>query len=368
MKFLLLPGDGIGVEVMFSLRRVLDWWAPRLPCSVDIEECLIGGASLDAHAVPITVDVLAKASDADVVFLGAVGGERWNDVPFHLRPEAALLKLRKVLEVFANIRPAICFPPLIDASSLKKEIIEGLNLVIVRELTGGIYFGEPRGIFPLSDGSGRRGINTHVYTTAEIRRVAEVAFLLAKQRSGKVTSVEKSNVMDAGRLWKEEVIALHKESFMDVELQHMLADNCAMQLVKRPKQFDVIVTDNFFGDLLSDEAAMLTGSLGMLPSASVGKNTTSMGVKGLYEPVHGSAPDIEGKGCANPCAAILSLSMALSLSLGLQDEGEQMKEAVIATIALGKRTPDIALDGVPPISTNDMTTSIIERLEYIRGQ
>ncbi|MDB5715596.1 MAG: leuB, partial [Sphingomonadales bacterium] len=313
-KLLLLPGDGIGPEVCAEVRRV----AAALTPDIDVTEAIYGGASYDAHGTPLTDDVLAAALAADAVLLGAVGGPQWTGVPRALRPEMGLLKLRKEMEVFANLRPALCFDALADASSLKREIVAGLDIMIVRELTGGVYFGEPRGIETLPDGQ-RRGFDTQTYTTSEIERVARVAFELARGRNNRVTSCEKSNVMESGVLWREVVTALHAAEYADVELEHMLADNAAMQLVRRPTQFDVLVTDNLFGDILSDAASQATGSLGMLPSAALGVK----GKPGLYEPIHGSAPDIAGKGVANPLAAILSFEMALRWSFGRGDVADR---------------------------------------------
>ena len=315
-KFLLLPGDGIGPEVIGEVKKIINWFNKNKSLDFETEEEMVGGASYEKHGTPITDEVFYKALESEAVILGAVGGPKWDDLEFSKKPERALLKLRKELKLFANLRPAICFKQLVDASSLKPELVSDLDIMFVRELTGGIYFGEPRGIKPIDNGE-RKGINTHVYTSSEIERVARVAFDLARKRNNKVTSCEKSNVMEAGQLWKEEVKALHEKEYQDVELQHMLADNCAMQLVRNPKQFDVIVTDNLFGDMLSDEAAMLTGSLGLLPSASLGAKDKNGNMRSLYEPVHGSAPDIAGKGIANPIATILSFAMALKYSLDL---------------------------------------------------
>jgi len=294
--------------------------------------------------------------------LGAVGGPKWDNLEFEKKPERALLKLRKELKLFANLRPAICFKQLVDASSLKPEIVSGLDIMIVRELTGGIYFGEPRGIKPIDNGE-RKGINTHTYTTSEIVRVAKVAFDLAKKRSNKVTSCDKSNVMEAGQLWKEEVQALHDKEYKEVELSHMLADNCAMQLLRDPKQFDVIVTDNLFGDILSDEAAMLTGSLGLLPSASLGAEDKNGKMRSMYEPVHGSAPDIAGRGKANPIASILSFSMALRYSLDLDKEADNLDQAVQKVLDDGLRTKDILSKGKKEVSTSQMGDAIISKLK-----
>ena len=348
-SLLLLPGDGVGPEVTAEVRRV----AERLTNDLVIDERPFGGASYALHGTPMTDDTLDLAKASDAVLKGPVGGEYAADAPRHLRPEAALLTLRAGMEVFANLRPAICFQPLIDASTLKREVIEGVDLMIVRELTGGVYFGQPRGIETLPDG-GRRGVDTQVYTTQEIERVARVAFQLARGRRGKVTSAEKSNVMETGLLWREVVTDLHARDYADVKLEHMLADNCAMQLVREPRQFDVIVTDNLFGDILSDEAAQLTGSLGMLPSASLG----APGKPGLYEPIHGSAPDIAGKGWANPLAAILSFEMALRWSLGRPDLADRLGKAVKAALDGGARTRDIG----GSLSTREMGDAVLSRL------
>lgn len=329
---LLLPGDGIGPEVTAQARRVAEALTPDLK----IAEGPFGGSSFDAHGSPLTDDTLAAAKAAKAVLMGAVGGPQWANAPRDKRPEAGLLALRAGMGVFANLRPALCFQPLADASSLKREVIEGLDLMIVRELTGGIYFGAPRFIEDLP-GGGQRAVDTQVYTTMEIERVARVAFELARGRRTKVTSAEKSNVMDSGLLWRRVVTDLHARDYADVELEHILADNAAMQIVKNPKQFDVLVTDNLFGDILSDISAQLTGSLGMLPSAALGV----AGTPGLYEPIHGSAPDIAGQGVANPLASILSFEMALRWSLGRPAEADRLYAAVGRTLAAGARTRDL---------------------------
>jgi 3-isopropylmalate dehydrogenase len=329
---LLLPGDGIGPEVTAQVRRVVTALAPDLK----VEERLFGGASYDAHGTPLTDEALATAKASRAVLMGAVGGPQWAGVPRDKRPEAGLLALRAGMEVFANLRPALCFQPLADASSLKREVVEGLDFMIVRELTGGIYFGSPRFIEDLP-GGGKRAVDTQVYTTAEIERVARVAFELARGRRNKVTSAEKSNVMDSGLLWRQVVTDLHARDYADVELEHILADNAAMQIVKNPKQFDVMVTDNLFGDILSDISAQLTGSLGMLPSAALGV----AGKPGLYEPIHGSAPDIAGQGLANPLAAILSFEMALRWSLDRTDLADKLYAAVNKALENGARTRDL---------------------------
>ena len=361
-KFLLLPGDGIGPEVIGEVKKIITWFNVNKSLDFDMEEALVGGASYDKHGTPITDEVFYKSLECEAVILGAVGGPKYDNLDFSKRPERALLKLRKELKLFANLRPAICFKQLVEASTLKPEIVSGLDIMIVRELTGGIYFGEPRGIKPIDNGE-RKGINTHTYTSSEIKRVARVAFDLAKKRNNKVTSCEKSNVMEAGQLWKEEVQNLHDKEFKDVELNHMLADNCAMQLLRNPKQFDVIVTDNLFGDMLSDEASMLTGSLGLLPSASLGAKNKDGEMRAMYEPVHGSAPDIAGKGIANPIATILSFAMALRYSLDLDKEGDQLDKAVQNVLDDGLRTKDIMSKNMKEVSTSVMGDAIIAKLK-----
>ena len=361
-KFLLLPGDGIGPEVIGEVKKIIEWFNKNKSLDFEFEEELVGGASYEKHGTPITDEVFYKALESEAVILGAVGGPKWDDLEFSKKPERALLKLRKELKLFANLRPAICFKQLVDASTLKPEIVSGLDIMIVRELTGGIYFGEPRGIKPIDNGE-RKGINTHTYTSSEIRRVARVAFDLAKKRKNKVTSCEKSNVMEAGLLWKEEVQELHEKEFKDVELNHMLADNCAMQLLRNPKQFDVIVTDNLFGDMLSDQASMLTGSLGLLPSASLGAKNKEGRIRAMYEPIHGSAPDIAGQGIANPIATILSFAMALRYSLDLDKEADALEKAVQNVLDEGLRTKDILSKGMKEVSTSEMGDAIISKLQ-----
>ena len=361
-KILLLPGDGIGQEVVAEVKKIIQWFNSKKSLDFDIDEDLIGGAAYDKHKNPITDEVFYKALESEAVILGAVGGPKYDNLEFSKRPERALLKLRKELKLFANLRPAICFKQLVDASSLKPEIVSGLDIMIVRELTGGIYFGEPRGIKLIENGE-RRGINTHSYTTNEIIRVAKVAFELAKKRGKKVTSCDKSNVMEAGVLWREEVQSLKDKEFKDIELNHMLADNCAMQLLRNPKQFDVIVTDNLFGDILSDEASMLTGSLGLLPSASLGTKDKNGNIRSMYEPVHGSAPDIAGKGIANPIASILSFAMALRYSLNLDKEADILEKAVQEVLDEGLRTKDIISKGMKEVSTSQMGDAIISKLK-----
>ena len=361
-KILLLPGDGIGPEVIQEVKKIILWLNSNKSLDFEIDQDLVGGAAYDKHGTPITDEAFYKAQESAAVILGAVGGPKWDNIDFSKKPERALLKLRKELKLFANLRPAICFKQLVDASSLKPEFVSNLDILFVRELTGGIYFGEPRGIKPIDNGE-RKGINTHVYTTSEIERVARVAFDLARKRNNKVTSCEKSNVMEAGQLWKEEVQAIHEKEYSDVELKHMLADNCAMQLVRNPKQFDVIVTDNLFGDMLSDEAAMLTGSLGLLPSASLGAKDKNGNMRSLYEPVHGSAPDIAGQGIANPIATILSFAMALRYSLDLDKEADSLEKAVQDVLDQGLRTKDIISKGMKEVSTSVMGDAIISKLQ-----
>ncbi len=361
-KILLLPGDGIGPEVVREVKKILKWFNKNKSLDFSFEEELIGGASIDVNKIPITDEVFYKSLESDAVILGACGGPKWDNLEFSKKPERALLKLRKELKLFANLRPAICFKQLVDASTLKPEIVSGLDILIVRELTGGIYFGEPRGIEPIENNQ-RKGINTHTYTTNEIHRIAKVAFDLAKKRKNKVTSCEKSNVMEAGVLWREEVQIIKDKDYKSVELIHMLADNCAMQLLRNPKQFDVILADNLFGDMLSDEAAMLTGSLGLLPSASLGAKDKNGKIRSLYEPVHGSAPDIAGKNFANPIATILSLSMALRYSLNLDKEADQLEEAVQKVLDDGLRTKDIISKGKKEVTTTDMGDAIISKLK-----
>jgi len=361
-KILLLPGDGVGPEVVAEVKKIIEWFNEKKSLDFETEECLVGGASYEKHKKPITDEVFYKALESETVILGAVGGPKWDNLEFSKRPERGLLKLRKELKLFANLRPAICFDQLVDASTLKPEIVSGLDIMIVRELTGGIYFGEPRGIKPIENGE-RKGINTHTYTSSEIIRVAKVAFELAQKRNKKVTSCDKSNVMEAGILWREEVQKVKDEEYPDVELSHMLADNCAMQLLRNPKQFDVIVTDNLFGDILSDEAAMLTGSLGLLPSASLGAKDKNGKIRSMYEPVHGSAPDIAGTGKANPIATILSFSMALRYTLDLDKEADNLDQAVQKVLDDGLRTKDILSKGKKEVSTSQMGDAIISKLK-----
>lgn len=360
-KILILPGDGIGPEVMGEVRRVLNHFTAKHGLKMELAEDCVGGAAYEKYGTPLDVSTLAKAKDADAVLLGAVGGPKWANVAYDKRPEQGLLSLRKELGLFANLRPAIVFDALIGASTLKPEVVRGLDIMIVRELTGGVYFGEPRGITDIGNGE-RRGINTQVYTTSEILRIARVAFELARQRRGRVCSCEKANVMESGLLWREEVTKLHAAEYKDVELSHMYADNCAMQLLRAPSQFDVILTDNLFGDILSDEAAMLTGSLGMLPSASTGARASSGKQPAMYEPIHGSAPDIAGKGVANPLASILSASMMFRYSFGWAKEADQLDAAVRTVLNNGIRTADILSEGIAPVSTQAMGSAVIAAL------
>jgi 3-isopropylmalate dehydrogenase len=360
-KVLVLPGDGIGPEIMREVMRVIEFFDRRHIATFDVSEGLVGGSAYDASGTPLTDDTLAEAQASDAVLFGSVGGPKWETLPFELQPERGLLKLRKEMDLFANLRPAMVFEALADASSLKRELVAGLDLMIVRELTGGIYFGEPRGIETLPDGS-RRGINTEVYSEAEIERVVRAGFELARKRQHRLCEVDKANVMESGILWREVARRVHAD-YPDVELSFMYADNCAMQLVRNPKQFDVIVTSNLFGDLLSDCAAMLTGSLGMLPSASLGAADASGRRKALYEPVHGSAPDIAGKGVANPLACILSFAMMLRYSFDLADEADLVEKSVAKALAAGARTADIRQPSTASISTRDMGDTILRELE-----
>lgn len=361
-SLLILPGDGIGQEVMTEVQRVIGWLGDKRDVQFDVSEDVVGGAAYDAHGTPLTDATMAKAQEVDAVLLGAVGGPKYDDLDFSVKPERGLLRLRKEMDLFANLRPAQCFDALADSSSLKRELVSGLDIMIVRELTSGVYFGEPRGIF--EENGQRVGVNTQRYTESEIDRVARAAFELARKRGNKVCSMEKANVMESGILWREVVTAVHKADYADVELSHMYADNGAMQLVRAPKQFDVIVTDNLFGDILSDCAAMLTGSLGMLPSASLGAPMENGRPKAMYEPVHGSAPDIMGQSKANPCACILSLAMALRYSFDLGDEATRLEKAVESVLAKGIRTSDLMqADGGKAVSTSEMTDAIIAELQ-----
>jgi len=362
---MVLPGDGVGPEVVKETLRVVDWLAKNKTISFNIKEGLVGGASYDKHGTPLTDKTLVDTMEADAVLFGAVGGPKYDGLDFEKRPENGLLKLRKEMDLFANLRPATVFAALADASSLKSEIISGLDILILRELTGGIYFAEPRGIEEVKTGV-KKGYDTNLYTTPEIERIGRVAFDLAKARSSKVTSVEKANVMMSGVLWREVMTDLHKREGHGIDMLHMYADNCAMQLVKEPKQFDVIVTDNLFGDILSDCAAMLTGSLGMLPSASLGSIDKDTGKRfAMYEPVHGSAPDIAGKGLANPLAELLSFSMMLRYSFDMKDEADLIDKAVSQALEAGPRTADIMADGREKVGTKGMMDIVLRKLEEL---
>ncbi|WP_171236338.1 3-isopropylmalate dehydrogenase [Ruegeria sp. HKCCA6837] len=360
-SLLILPGDGIGPEVMAEVRRIIDWFGTNRGLQFDLSEDLVGGAAYDAHGKPLSDETMAKAQEVDAVLLGAVGGPKYDDLDFSLKPERGLLRLRKEMDLYSNLRPAQCFDALADFSSLKKDIVAGLDIMIVRELTSGVYFGEPRGIF--EEGNERVGINTQRYTESEIERAARSAFELAMRRNKKLCSMEKANVMESGILWRE-VVNRVAADYPEVELSHMYADNGAMQLVRAPKQFDVILTDNLFGDILSDCAAMLTGSLGMLPSASLGAPMANGRPKAMYEPVHGSAPDIAGQGKANPIACILSFAMALRYSFDQGEEADRLEAAIEKVLAEGVRTGDLLADeGVTPVSTTEMGDAILAALD-----
>ena len=365
-KLLILPGDGIGVEVMAQVRRIIDWMSKKRKIEFDVSEGLLGGAAYDVHGTPFPAETLTAAMAADAVLLGAVGGPKWDDLPFDKKPERGLLGIRKEMGLFANLRPATVLDALADASTLKHDVVAGLDIMILRELTGGLYFGEPRGIDTLPDGS-RKGYNTLVYTTPEIVRIGRVAFELARKRSKRLCSVDKANVLECTVLWREEMIKLQKDEFPDVELTHMYVDNAAMQLVRNPKQFDVMVTENMFGDILSDCAAMLTGSLGMLPSASLGAADATGKRKALYEPVHGSAPDIAGKDMANPLATILSFAMCLRYSFDMAAEADMIETAVKTVLKGGLRTADIMQVGKAKVSTTVMGEAVVRELDKMNG-
>jgi 3-isopropylmalate dehydrogenase len=363
-KLLILPGDGIGPEVMREVRRVIEWLDRRRAVTFEIEEGLVGGAAIEATGSPCPDETVEAAKEADAVLFGSVGGPKWDSLPFERRPELGILRLRKDLGLFANLRPAVVLDPLVDASALRPDLVRGLDIMIVRETTGGVYFGEPRGVTTGPDGK-RTGIDTQIYHENEIARVARVAFELARGRRGKLTSVDKANVMQSGRLWRAVVTEIGRAEFPDVELQHMYADNCAMQLASRPKQFDVILGDNLFGDVLSDLAAALTGSLGMLPSATLGAVQPSGKRHALYEPIHGSAPDIAGKGVANPSAQTLSFAMLLRLSFGMEDEAKLIEGAVGRVLAGGLRTADIMAPGMARVGTGVMGEAVLRELDKL---
>ncbi len=365
-KILVLPGDGIGNEVMAEVLKIINWMEKTKSLSIDISERLVGGVAYDAEGDSISDETMQVALDSDAVLFGAVGGSKWDNVDRHKRPEAALLRLRKDLDLFANLRPAVVLDALAEASSLKLDLVKGLDILIIRELTSGIYFGQPRGISKISEKESK-AIDTQLYTTSEIKRVSRVAFDLAKLRRNKVTSAEKSNVMETGLFWRNVVTDLHKNEYSSVDLEHMLADNCAMQLVRYPKQFDVILTDNLFGDLLSDTAAMLTGSLGMLPSAALGPLKENGTRAAMYEPVHGSAPDIAGQSKANPLAMIMSFAMMLKYSFDMKEDSQLIESAIQNVLLKGLRTSDIKEGAKKIISTKEMGDAVIEELKILSG-
>jgi 3-isopropylmalate dehydrogenase len=367
-NLLVLPGDGIGPEVMNEVRKIIAWMGKKRAVGFDIQEDVVGGSALDKHGVPLSDATMKTALEADAVLFGSVGGPKWDNVEFNKKPERGLLRLRKEMDLFANLRPAKVFDSLIDASSLKPEIVKGLDIMIVREATSGVYFGEPRGRHTNAQGE-VEAFDTQRYTASEIRRVCAVAFELARKRKNKVMSSEKANVMHTGVLWREEATKLHKEKYSDVKLEHMYADALAMQLLRAPNQFDVIVTDNLFGDILSDEASMLTGSLGLLPSASLGAPDATGRRKALYEPIHGSAPDIAGKGLANPLAETLSYAMMLRYSFDLGKEADLVETAVENVLKAGYRTADLLAggkgDGVKKVGTQEMGDAIVKELDRL---
>lgn len=354
---LLLAGDGIGPEVVAETKKIIDWFSTNGSIKFTTSDALLGGTAYDAVGTPFPDETVVAAKKSDAVLLGAVGGPKWESLPIASRPEKGLLGIRKELGLFANLRPAVCFDALADASTLKHEVVAGLDIMIVRELTGGIYFGQPRGVETLPDGT-RKGFNTEVYTSPEVIRIARVAFELAKKRGGKLCSVDKANVLECTEMWREEVIKVGQAEYPEIQLSHMYVDNAAMQLVRNPKQFDVMVTNNMFGDILSDVASMLTGSLGMLPSASLGV----AGTPALYEPVHGSAPDIAGKGIANPIATILSFAMMLRYSFDMKAEADKLEAAIKTVLSKGLRTADIMQEGKKKLSTSEMGNAILAEL------
>ncbi len=363
-KILVLEGDGIGPECVAEALKLLEWFNSNLNIKFNLAQGLVGGSCIDVHGIPITDETVQLAKESSAILFGSVGGPKWNKIERSKRPENGLLKLRKELDLFANLRPASIFSPLVESSPLKKEIIEGLDILIIRELTSGVYFGEPKKIDTLNDGS-KVAIDTQKYTSLEIERVAKVAFELSLKRKKKVCSTEKANVMETGVLWREVVSKLHKNHYQDVNLIHMYADACSMELIRNPKQFDVIVTDNLFGDMLSDQASMLTGSIGMLPSASLGSRLDSGKQHALYEPIHGSAPDIAGEGIANPIAQILSLAMMFNYSFNLPQEEKMINKAISNCLSKGYRTKDIFHNGCKEVSTSEMTNFIIDELNNL---
>jgi len=353
-KVLVLPGDGIGVEVTDVSLAILDILGKKHDIDFEFEKELFGGSSIDAHGVPVTEDVLKKARASDAVLMGAVGGPKWENLEHSKKPEAGLLALRKELDAFANLRPAVVYPALADASSLKREIVEGADIMVVRELTGGIYFGTPRGIEKLP-GGGEKGYNTLVYTTGEIERIARVAFDIARKRKKKVTSIDKANVLEVMQLWRTVVTRIRNVEYPDVELEHLYVDNAAMQLIRRPRSFDVMLAGNMFGDIISDEAAQLTGSLGMLPSASIGKGA-------IYEPVHGSAPDIAGQDIANPIASLLTCAMMLKYTFDKGGAADDIENAVKSVLEKGYRTADIYQERTKKTGCREMGELIAREL------
>jgi len=355
-KILILPGDGIGPEIVAEAVNVINCLQEEHGLDVELDEALVGGAAYDAAGHPLPEATLDLAREADAILLGAVGGSKWESLDISVRPEKGLLGLRSELNLFANLRPAILYPQLADASTLKPEVVSGLNLMIVRELTGGIYFGQPRGVRELESGE-KEGFNTLIYKESEVDRIVRVAFDIAQKRDSRVCSVDKANVLECTEMWREVAIRASKD-FPDVELSHMYVDNAAMQLVKAPKQFDVMVTTNMFGDILSDAAAMLTGSIGMLPSASLDENG-----KGMYEPIHGSAPDIAGQGVANPLATILSVAMMLRYSLDEPAMADRIEKAVDQVLDQGLRTPDIMSDGMQQVGTEEMGNAVVAAMK-----
>ena len=366
-NLLILPGDGIGPEVMRQVYCIIEWITKHRTITFNLSESLVGGAAYDKEGNSISDKTMQDALNSDAVLFGAVGGPKWDNVERHKRPEAALLRLRKEMDLFANLRPAIVFDALINSSSLKSDLVRGLNILILRELTSGVYFGLPRGVERINEKE-EKAVDTQLYTTMEIQRIGRVAFEIAKKRLNKITSVDKANVMETGAFWRKTIIDLHKNEFNDVDLAHMYADNCAMQLIRYPKQFDVIVTDNLFGDLLSDCAAMLTGSLGMLPSASLGEIDKKGKRLGMYEPVHGSAPDIAGENKANPLAMILSFAMMLKYSFDMIEDGNLIEKAVQKVLNKGLRTPDIKNNSEIAISTKEMGKAVIQELNILIGK
>ena len=365
-KILVLPGDGIGCEVMSEVLNLIDWMTKYKSFSFDVSERLVGGIAYDKEGDSISETTMDEAFNLDAVLFGAVGGPKWDNVKREKRPEAALLRLRKDLDLFANLRPAVVFDALAESSPLKLDLVKGLDILILRELTSGVYFGTPRGVSKINDNE-EKAVDTQSYTTSEVERITRVAFDLAIKRNGKVTSVEKSNVMETGMFWRNTVTKLHNNEFKNVQLDHMLADNCAMQLVRYPKQFDVILTDNLFGDMLSDVAAMLTGSLGMLPSASLGVINEKGKRAALYEPVHGTAPDIAGQGKANPLAMIMSFAMMLKYSFDMQEDSQMIEQAVQNVLSKGLRTPDIQQGAIKIVSTTEMGQAVIDELNKLIG-